>query len=80
VLDYIPLSEDYMICEIATPKSFIGKTLGGLKVRSNYNIGVIAIRDTLTDRVEMVPSADFVFKDSDVIVVVGKEADIDKIR
>jgi len=80
VLDYIPLSEDYMICEIATPKSFVGKTLGGLKVRSNYNIGVIAIRDTLTDRVEMVPSADFVFKDSDVIVVVGKEADIDKIR
>jgi trk system potassium uptake protein TrkA len=80
VPDYIPLSEDYMICEIATPKSFVGKTLGGLKVRSNYNIGVIAIRDTLTDRVEMVPSADFVFKDSDVIVVVGKEADIDKIR
>jgi trk system potassium uptake protein TrkA len=80
VLDYIPLSEDHMICEIATPKSFIGKTLGGLKVRSNYNIGVIAIRDTLTDRVEMVPSADFVFKDSDVLVVIGKEADIDKIK
>jgi trk system potassium uptake protein TrkA len=69
-----------MICEIAAPKSFIGKTLGGLKVRTTYNIGVIAIRDTLTDRVEMVPPADFVFKDSDILVVIGKEADIDKIK
>jgi K+/H+ antiporter YhaU regulatory subunit KhtT len=41
---------------------------------------VIAIRDTLTDRVEMVPSADFVFKDSDVLVVIGKEADIDRMK
>jgi len=80
VLDYIPLSKDYMVCEIAAPKSFIGKTLGGLKVRTNYNIGVIAIRDILTDHVEMVPSADFVFKDSDILVVIGKEEDIDKIK
>ena len=80
VLDYIPVSRDYMICEIAAPKSFIGQTLSGLKVRSRYNIGVIAIRDTLTDRVELVPPADFVFKDSDVLVVIGKEGDIDRIK
>ena len=80
VLDYIPVSRDYMICEIAAPKSFIGQTLSGLKVRSRYNIGVIAIRDTLTDRVELVPPADFVFKDSDVLVVIGKEDDIDRIK
>jgi trk system potassium uptake protein TrkA len=34
----------------------------------------------LPDRVRMVPRADFVIKDSDVLVVIGKEEDIQKIK
>ena len=80
VLDYLPLSDDYMICEIAPPTGFIGKTLAELQLRSKYHIDVIAIRDMLTDKINMVPAADFVVKDSEVLVVVGKETDIDKIK
>jgi trk system potassium uptake protein TrkA len=79
VLDYIPLSQDYTICEIAPPPSFMGKTIGELHLRSRYHIEVIAIREMLPERLTMVPRADFIIKDSDVLVVIGKEKDIQKI-
>jgi trk system potassium uptake protein TrkA len=80
ILDYIPLSEDYTISEIAPPASFMGKTIGGLHLRSKYHIEVIAVKEVLPDRIQMVPRADFVIKDSDVLVVIGKEEDIQKIK
>jgi trk system potassium uptake protein TrkA len=80
ILDYIPLSEDYTICEMAPPPSFMGKTIGELHLRSQHHIEVIAIREMLPERLTMVPRADFVIKDSDVLVVIGKEKDIQKIK
>jgi len=80
VLDYIPLSEDYMICEIAPPAGFIGKSLAELQLRNRYHVDVIAVRDTLTEKIQMVPPAGFVVKDSEVLVVVGRGEDIDKIK
>jgi trk system potassium uptake protein TrkA len=80
VLDYIPLSDDYTISEIVPPASFLGKTIGELHLRTKYHVEVIAVREMLPDRVRMVPRADFVIKDSDVLVVIGKEEDIKKIK
>jgi len=80
VLDYLPLSEDYMIFEMAPPSSFCGKTIAELQLRSRHHIEVIAIRDVVTDRITMVPGADFVIKDGEVLLVIGKEKDIQKIR
>ena len=80
VLDYIPLSQDYTICEIAPPSSFLGKTIGDLQLRKKHHIGVIASRDVLTDHIQMIPAADFVIKDSDILVVIGKEKDIRKME
>ncbi|PKN71666.1 MAG: potassium transporter TrkA [Deltaproteobacteria bacterium HGW-Deltaproteobacteria-12] len=80
VLDYIPLSEDYIISEIAPPNSFLGKTIRELGLRAKYHIEVIAVRDVISDSVQMVPQADFVIKDGEVLVVIGKEVDIRKIK
>jgi len=80
VLDYLPLSDDYMIFEMAPPNSFLGKTIAELQLRGKYHIEVIAIRDIISDRIHMVPQADFVIKDGEVLVVVGKEKDIQKIK
>ena len=49
-------------------------------MRKKYHIGVIASRDVLTDQVQMIPAADFVIKDSDILVVIGKEKDIQKME
>jgi trk system potassium uptake protein TrkA len=80
VLDYIPLSEDYTICELVPPSGFMGKTIGELHLRSRFHIEVIAVREMLPERLQMVPRADFVIKDTDVLVVIGKEKDIQKIK
>lgn len=79
LIDYIPLSDEYMICEIAPPNQFIGKTLMDVHMRSKHHVDVIAIRDTLTDRVHMV-QPNYHMKDSDILVVIGKSDNIDKLR
>ena len=80
ILDYIPLSEDYTISEIVPPPSFMGKTIGDLYLRTKHHIEVIAVREMMPERLTMVPQADFVIKDTDVLVIIGREKDIQKIR
>jgi len=80
VLEYLPISEDYTICEIAPPSAFIGKSLVELDLRKKYNLQVIAIRDVLSDKLQLVPRASAVIKDSDVLVIIGKEEDIHKLK
>jgi trk system potassium uptake protein len=79
VLDFIPLTEDFTISEVVPPTSFYGKTIGDLHLRSRYHIEVIAIREVLPGRLTMVPRADFVIKDSDILVIIGRQKDIQKI-
>lgn len=80
VLDCLPLSEGYMIFEIAPPNSFLGKSIGELELRSKYHIEVIAVKDVLTDQITMVPPASFRLKDGEILVVIAKEKDIQKIK
>jgi trk system potassium uptake protein TrkA len=69
-----------MISEIAPPSGFLGKSIGELQLRGRYNIEVIAVRDVLTDRISMVPTAGYVLKDGEALVVVGRDRDIQKIK
>jgi trk system potassium uptake protein TrkA len=58
----------------------MGKTIRELQLRSRYHIEVIAVREVLPERLQMVPRADFVIKDSDTLLVIGREGDIQKIK
>jgi trk system potassium uptake protein TrkA len=80
VIDFLPLSDDYMIFEMAPPNSFLGKSIAELQLRSRYHIEVIAIRDIVSGKFQMVPAADFVIKDGEILVVVGREKDVQQIK
>jgi trk system potassium uptake protein TrkA len=80
VLEYLPISEEYTIVELAPPTAFIGKSLAELDLRKKYNLQVIAIRDVLANRMQLVPRASAILKDSDVLVIIGKEQDIRKLK
>lgn len=80
VLDFLALSDGYVISEVAPPASFVGKSFNDLHLRSRFQVTVLAIRDALTDQVRMVPSASFIIKDSDILVVIGKEEDVRKMK
>lgn len=80
ILEFIPLEEEYTIVQIDPPQSFIGKTLMELELRKRYQVNVIAIKELVPERFIMVPDADFKVKDSDILVILGKESDLTKIR
>jgi len=79
VLDYLPLGEEFGIIELAPDKRFIGKTLRQLDLRSRHHVEVIAVKQLLEGKA-LVPDPDFVIKDSDLLVIVGKNDAIEKLR
>jgi trk system potassium uptake protein TrkA len=80
VIDYLPLTDEYNIVEIAPPKEFIGKTLAEIELRNKYNISVIAVKGLVPETLTMNPGGGFMIKDSDILIVLGKPDDIEKIR
>lgn len=78
ILDMLSMTGDYTLNELAPPKTFIGKSLVELNLRSKYNILVLGIKDVLTDEFILMPQADQKIKDSDLLLVLGKTADVDK--
>ena len=69
VLDYIELSEDYGIVEVPAPKSWQEKSLKDLNVRAKLGVNILAGRRN--GKINVSPSADFVFRTGDVAVVLG---------
>jgi trk system potassium uptake protein TrkA len=80
VIDYLPLTDEYNIVEIAPPKEFIGKTLAELRLRSKYNISILAVRGLVPETITMNPGGAFTVKDSDILLALGKPDDIEKIK
>jgi len=80
ILEFLPLEEDYTIAQVAPPAPFIGRSLRELDLRQRYGVNIIAIKELVPERFVMVPTADFVVKDSDLLIMVGKEADLKKIK
>ncbi|HNS05374.1 MAG TPA: TrkA family potassium uptake protein [Candidatus Saccharicenans sp.] len=76
VLEYLPLAENISIQEIVPPESFIGKRLKDLNLTNRYHVQVIAIRQLVPEKLIFIPGADFLIKDSDVLVVMGEEDNI----
>lgn len=80
LIDYLPLTEEYTIVEIAPPKEFIGKTLAELGLRNKYHISIIAVRGLVPERITLNPGGAFTIKDSDILLALGKPDDIEKIK
>jgi trk system potassium uptake protein TrkA len=79
ILEYLPLSKGITIQEIAPPGRFIGKTLKDLDLTNRYGVQVVAVKEIIPDNVVVIPRADFVIKDSDILVVIGEESELSKI-
>lgn len=69
ILNFIELSDDYGIVEIATPKGWRGKSLKELDVRAKYGVNIIAVRNG--DGINVAPGGDYVLTPGDVVVALG---------
>lgn len=73
LLDFIPLSENYMVMQITPPDWAIGKTLMELNLRKLFDIFVVAVKEHVPERTAFLPGPDFVIKDSDALLVIGRK-------
>lgn len=76
LLNYVKLGNGFSIQEMAVPADWMGKTLRDLSLRGRYGITVVALHDVLTDQIVASPSPDVVLKDSDSLLVTGKDEDL----
>ncbi|MEA3561011.1 MAG: TrkA family potassium uptake protein [Candidatus Omnitrophota bacterium] len=91
IIEQIDLSPNYSIMEILTPKEFIGNSLKQLEVRVKYGITIIAIRrkeprvteegkSEVKQAVNILPEADYVIKKDDVMIIIGSNKDIERLK
>lgn len=79
ILNFIELSDDYGILEIALPKGWAGFSIRVLDVRAKYKVNIIAIRDK-TGRMIVAPGADYILQDSDAVIILGRNEDINRLH
>jgi len=80
VLDYLPFMEGYSIAQLAPPREFIGKNLIELDLINRFGIQVIAIKELVPENVVMIPTGRFVVKDSDVLVLLGPDKALARLK
>lgn len=80
LLDYLPMSPDYGIYEMALPDTFAGKRMNELNIRKKYNVSVIAIRDIFKNSTVINPAPDFRFLPDMVLYLLGKSDDVMSLK
>ena len=80
VLEYMPIDPEYSFVEITSPSSLVGKTLQEAALRRDFGIWVVGVKDALTGKLRLFPDAEFEISDDQLLVVVGKEDDLNKFR
>jgi trk system potassium uptake protein TrkA len=78
ILDFIELSPDYSIIEVAAPREWVGKDIAALNARAKYGINIMAIKSQ--DNINVSPRATDVIQESDVLVVIGATSDLSTLE
>ncbi|MFW6035808.1 MAG: potassium channel family protein [Halanaerobiales bacterium] len=78
VLDYIEFAPDYSIVEIITTSNMVGKTLAELELRGKFGVNVMAIKRG--KNLNITPGANDKLLEGDVLIVMGKNDDLDKLK
>ena len=80
VFDYIELTDEFSIYEIPPLGKWVGKSLKDLDLRNHYDISILAIKGTdENETMDMMPKADYVIRENEHLMVIGRKKDIDKV-
>jgi len=80
ILNYIRMGTTLSIQELAVPTGWIGRSLRQLELPRRYRVSVIAVHDMLRDEMIPIPDPDAPLKDSDTILVAGKDEDLARVE
>mgnify|MGYP004587384387 CR=1 FL=1 len=74
IFNFIELSPDFSIFEIPVKPEWAGRTIVDIDVRKKYHINILAIKEN--DVLTPLPGAQYMFKASDHIIVLGRPGDV----
>ena len=77
VFDYIEINEDYSIYEIGVPASWVGKSILDKKVRTKYNISILATKRG--KEIYPLPHPDHVFSETESLMILGRNEDVKRL-
>lgn len=77
IFDYVELTPEIGIYEIAVPKKWIGKNMVELSVRTNYHVSVLATKRD--NQIFPLPNPSHVFEEEESLMVMGTMDDVKKI-
>jgi trk system potassium uptake protein TrkA len=91
ILEQIKLSKYYNLVEVVAPKKVWGKTIKDSNIRNNYGINIIAVRrripiidddgqSGIKEEVNMLPGSEDEIDQNDVLVVVGSEEALARLK
>ncbi len=78
IFDYIELTPEIGIYEIAMPKNWLGKSLVELSIRTKYHVSVLATKRQ--NQIFPLPHPEHVFAEDESIMVMGTLKDVEAIR
>ena len=76
IFDYVELDEEHGIFEISIPDAWIGKTVGELDIRKEYNVNIMALR--CNGVLDMNISSETPLGDDQTMLVLGNIKNIQK--
>ena len=80
-IDILRISDEYSIEDMRVPEKWVGKSLADLSVRKKYGVNIVAIKNSLnTNDVNITPEPEYRFNDTDIVVLVGRTQDINKLN
>ena len=77
-MDYIALDNSVEIRQISVPESMLGASVMELNIRKKYGLNIIAVQNGRETNIEIAP--DYRFREGDVLVVIGKIKNIDRME
>jgi len=80
MLDFIPISAEFNLVQIEPPSVFVDRSLKDLNLRAAYSVNIIAVKKTSPETFVLVPPANYVIRNSDILVILGKSDDIKKLE
>lgn len=78
ILNYFRLGTGFSVQEMAVPDLWIGRSLRDLELPRRHRLNVVAVHDVLRDEMVPVPDPDSMLKESDTLLVAGRDEDLAK--
>ncbi|MDM8517635.1 TrkA family potassium uptake protein [Desulfobacterales bacterium HSG16] len=80
VIDYLPFMEGYSIIELSPPASFLNKALKDLNLINKYGVQILAIKEFVTEKMMMIPTANYVVNEGDILFVLGPLTALEELK